>query len=233
MKIIIKDSNIEIGEEVGSRIVNLINNNPNAILGLATGSSPLSTYAYLIKAYNGKRVSFKNVKTYNLDEYVDYKKDVDSYKYFMHHNLFDEIDIKENNINFPDKNHPEDYDKALAKNTIDFQILGIGADGHIGFNEPMTSFDSITHITKLTNQTIKDNSRFFGSINLVPKEAVTMGLSTIMKAKEIVLIATGKNKRSAIKALLAGESKECPASILNRHPNVTIYLDKDANPREN
>lgn len=233
MKILLKNNKEEIGKEIASRIVELINKKPNTVLGLATGSSPITTYKELIKAYKEKKVSFKYVTTFNLDEYVGYKREKDSYKYFMHHNLFDEIDIKDVNTHFPDATNPLAYDKEIELKEIDFQVLGIGADGHIGFNEPMTSFDSKTHITKLTKQTISDNSQYFESIDAVPKEAVTMGLSTIMKAKEIVLIATGKNKRSAIKALLAGESKGCPASILNRHPNVTIYLDKDADPREN
>jgi glucosamine-6-phosphate deaminase len=227
MKIIIEKSKSELGQQVADKIIALIKGKPDAVLGLATGSSPLDAYAALIKAYHRGLVSFKNVTSFNLDEYL-HCQEKDSYRFFMEQNLFYHVDIKRDNTHFPSPDHPEDYDKEIEKKPIDLQVLGIGADGHIGFNEPGTSFESLTHITDLKEQTIKDNARFFSSIDDVPTQAVTMGLKTIMQAKEIVLIATGANKNAAIKALLKGPSTDCPASILNNHKNVTLYLDEEA-----
>lgn len=228
MEITVEKSKEELSRLIADEIISLVKTKPSCVLGLATGSSPILVYKYLIEAYKAKKVSFKHVKTFNLDEYINYKEYKDSYHYFMDHNLFDYIDLERNNIHFPNPEKPEEYDKDILKAGIDLQLLGIGADGHIGFNEPNTSFDSITNITTLTKQTIKDNARFFKSIEDVPTHAVTMGLKTILSAKEIILIATGSNKKDAISKLLKGEDISCPASILNRHSNVTLYLDNEA-----
>jgi glucosamine-6-phosphate deaminase len=151
----------------------------------------------------------------------------------MNVNLFDHIDIDKNNTNVPNGiNYEEsvrDYDNQIAaKGGIDLQILGLGSDGHIAFNEPNTPFDSLTHVTELTEMTIQDNSRFFASIDEVPTKAITMGLQSIMNAKKIVLLATGKSKANAVRELLHGEiSEEYPCTILQKHPNVVIYVDEE------
>lgn len=229
---------------VGKIIVDLVNQKPNAVLGLATGDTPLGVYSFLVKAYEKKEVSFKNVKTFNLDEYVELKsiyKD-QSYAFFMSHNLFSKVDINLKNTFFPNKSEDKldlnkkdysEYDKEIEKTKLDFQILGIGQNGHIGFNEPGTSLESKTRLVPLTDSTIKANSRFFASENDVPKYAVTMGIQTILaNSKQIVLLAFGKNKKEALKALVNNKSfnKDWPCTALLLHPNVTIVCDKEANP---
>ena len=223
----------EIDEIVANRICALISKKQNLILGLATGSTPLGVYKKLIEKYKNKEVTFEDVKTFNLDEYIGLPPTHNqSYRYFMDNNLFDHIDIKKENTFFPDNKTetPEVYDKQIEfLGGIDFQILGIGSNGHIAFNEPNTPFDTKTHIVNLTDSTILDNSRFFDDINKVPQQAVSMGLDTILKAKEIVLIATGKNKAKAIKQLITeNPNTNLPASILKYHKSTTIYCDKDA-----
>ncbi len=219
----------EVAKDVADRILNLVEKKPNCVLGLATGSTPIDSYNEIIKGSKERQISFKDVVTFNLDEYVNNNDFSQSYRFFMDSHLFDFIDVKKENTNFPPETNPSSYDEKIRKaGGIDFQILGIGSDGHIAFNEPGTSFDSMTHIADLKEETIKDNSRFFASISDVPTQAVTMGLSTIMEAKEIVLLAFGKNKAKAIAAMFKDPDISCPASILNRHDNVTIYCDKDA-----
>lgn len=235
MELKVLESN-KIDEEVANEIVTLIKEKPNCVLGLATGSTPLGVYANLVKKYENKEVSFKNVRSFNLDEYVGLKHDNDqSYFYFMHHNLFDHIDINPNNVHVPDginyENCLKTYDNEIKKaGGIDLQILGIGSNGHIAFNEPGTDFDSFIHLVDLKESTIKDNSRFFSSIEEVPTRAITMGLRSIMQAKRIILIAKGKNKNHAIKALFDehGIDETLPVSVLKLHPNVEIYCDKGA-----
>lgn len=232
MKIFICENADEIARLCAQKVINLIKRKEDAILGLATGSSPQKTYQQIIELSKQNNISFKNIKTFNLDEYVDYKKEKDSYEFFMKENLFLELDINLKNTNFPNKQNINNYDDLIKEaGGIDLQILGIGTNGHIAFNEPGTSFGSNTHIVNLTEQTIKDNSRFFTTIDDVPKQAYTMGLSSIYKAKEIILIATGKNKKKAIETLIK-ENKDisCPASILKDHPNVTLFLDYDCAP---
>lgn len=225
----------EINQIVSKEIIDLINKNNNCVLGLATGSTPEGVYKLLVEAYNKKEVSFKNVKSYNLDEYVGLEETHNqSYRYFMNSHLFNHIDIKLENTHIPsnkdDENNLEIYDQKIKEaGGIDIQILGIGSNGHIAFNEPGTSFNSNTHIVTLKESTISDNSRFFNSIDEVPKQAITMGLNSIMQAKRIILIAFGKNKQEAIYKMMALDpSEELPASILQNHPNVTIYCDEDA-----
>ena len=225
----------EINQIVSKEIIDLINKNNNCILGLATGSTPEGVYKLLVEAYNKKEVSFQNVKSFNLDEYVGLEETHNqSYRYFMNNHLFNHIDIKLENTHIPsnkdDENNLEIYDQKIKEaGGIDIQILGIGSNGHIAFNEPGTSFNSNTHIVTLKESTINDNSRFFNSIDEVPKQAITMGLNSIMQAKKIILIAFGKNKQEAIYKMMALDpSEELPASILQNHPNVTIYCDEDA-----
>lgn len=179
--IVVKD--YEAMSELGAQIIgDMIKNNPSCTLGLATGSSPIGTYKNLIKAYENQEISFKNVKTYNLDEYCGISKDhPQSYYYFMHDNLFNHVDINEENVHIPtvSNDHLEDdcktYNDMLNKVTIDLQLLGIGGNGHIGFNEPGTHFDQETFVVKLTDKTRQDNKRFFHSLDEVPTHAITMG----------------------------------------------------------
>ena len=218
------------------KVIDTVKANPKCVLGFATGSSPLGVYNNLIKAYNNNEVSFKDVTSFNLDEYVGLDENNEqSYRYFMNHNLFDHIDINKENTHVPCgvgdyEAKAQEYDNEIASaGGIDLQILGIGSDGHIAFNEPGTLFDSLTHVADLKESTIQDNSRFFNSIEEVPTKAVTMGLASIMKAKKIVLIATGLNKAKAIKGLILDLiDVKLPCSILRKHPDVTIYVDKDA-----
>ena len=222
--------------EIAKLYIDTVKANPKCVLGFATGSSPLGVYKNIIEAYKNNEVSFKEVTSFNLDEYVGLDGTSDqSYRYFMNHNLFNHIDIDLNNTHVPCGTG--DYEAAASKydeeieaaGGIDLQILGIGSDGHIAFNEPGTSFNSLTHVAELAESTINDNSRFFNSIEEVPTKAVTMGLASIMRAKKIVLIATGLNKADAIKGLLMGlVSEKLPCSILRNHPDVTIYVDAAA-----
>lgn len=235
MKVVV-GSEEKISALIAEDFIKVVNEKPNAVLGLATGTSPLKVYADLAKANKEGRVSFKGCTTFNLDEYVGLEGTHNqSYRYFMNENLFNHIDIDKKNTNVllgvgDYVTFMNQYDEKIAKaGGIDIQILGIGSDGHIAFNEPGTSFDSLTHETELTEQTIKDNSRLFNDISEVPTRAVTMGLKSIMNAKKIVLIATGKNKAQAVYGLIKGPVVESmPCSILQRHPDVTVYVDEDA-----
>ena len=235
MKVVV-GSNDKISKLIAEDFINVVNKKENAVLGLATGTSPLQVYANLVKANKEGRVSFKKCTTFNLDEYVGLEGTHNqSYRYFMNENLFNHIDIDKKKTNVllgvgDYKKFMNQYDDMIAKaGGIDIQILGIGSDGHIAFNEPGTSFDSLTHETELTEQTIKDNSRLFNDISEVPTRAVTMGLKSIMNARKIVLIATGKNKAKAVYGLIKGPiSEDMPCSILQKHKDVTVYVDEDA-----
>ncbi|KXB56299.1 glucosamine-6-phosphate deaminase [Gemelliphila asaccharolytica] len=211
---------------------------PTSTLGLATGSSPTALYKEMIKYYKDG-FSYQNIETFNLDEYVaiDYNHK-QSYHYFMNHHLFNHIDIKKENIHIPDASNKnlkkaiENYQNLLDNRQIDVQILGVGSNGHIGFNEPFTSFSTGVHKVNLNKETIKANSRFFDNDeSLVPKYAVTMGIKDIMKAKIIILLAFGESKKNAIKKLLSDYevTEEIPCTVLKQHPNVHIFVDEKAN----
>ena len=235
MKVVV-GTNEEISKLIAEEFIKQVQKKPNSVLGLATGTSPLQVYANMVKAYEEGRVSFKNVVTFNLDEYIGLEGTHNqSYRYFMNTNLFDHIDVDKKMTHVLKgvgdyEAYAAQYDDEIASfGGIDLQILGIGSDGHIAFNEPGTSFDSLTHVADLAESTIVDNSRLFNDISEVPTKAVTMGLKSIMNAKKIVLIATGKNKAKAIKDLLRGDKTEdVPCSILQDHPDCTIYVDEDA-----
>ena len=226
----------EISRLIAEEFIKQVNKKPNSVLGLATGTSPLKVYANLVKANKEGRVSFKDVATFNLDEYIGLDGTHNqSYRYFMNVNLFNHIDIDKAKTHvlkgvgdyLAYANQYDDEIKSFGG--IDLQILGIGSDGHIAFNEPGTSFDSLTHVAELAESTIVDNSRLFNDIKEVPTKAVTMGLKSIMNARKIVLIATGKNKAKAIKALLTGpKTIDNPASVLQDHKDCTIYVDEEA-----
>ena len=210
---------------------------PGKVLGLATGSTPIGLYERMVKDHKENGTSYKDIKSFNLDEYVGLPiEHPESYYAFMHRNLFDHIDIPEENTHVPSglgdnlDEQARHYDEMIDENPIDIQVLGIGSDGHIAFNEPGTPFDSGTHVCDLAESTIQDNCRFFDNdINLVPKQAVTQGIGTIMKAKNIILIATGKNKAKAVKDMIEGPvDVECPASILQNHGDVIVVVDEEA-----
>lgn len=226
----------EMSEKAYEIVKKILIGKKNATLGLATGTTPLGLYNKMIEDFNLGNVSYKNVTTYNLDEYVGLStNDEQSYTYFMRTNLFNHIDIDLKNTHLLDgmaKNMNEacdNYNKMLEKADIDVQILGIGGNGHIAFNEPNEPFDSVTHIIDLTPKTISDNARFFTSINDVPTRAISMGIANIMATKSIILLASGANKADAVYAAVKGDiSKNCPASALRNHKNVTFIVDDAA-----
>ncbi len=209
---------------------------PNCVLGLATGSSPLGTYAKMIEKYEKGEADFSRVSSINLDEYVGLDGSHDqSYRYFMNTNLFTKINIDINNTNVPNgcaKDLAAEgaaYDELIEKSGgIDLQLLGIGIDGHIGFNEPDSCFTKATHEVVLDESTIEANARFFASMDDVPKKAITMGMGGIMSAKKVLLIANGKNKKDIVeKAFFGPITPEVPASILQLHPDVTVIYSEN------
>lgn len=234
--IIVKDYN-EMSKEAAKIIANMIIDNENCKLGLATGSTPVGTYNELIKMYNNGKISFKGVSTYNLDEYVGISPDNhQSYKYFMDNNLFNHIDIDKKNCFIPNGKainlleEVKRYDKLLKDaNYTDLQLLGIGDNGHIAFNEPAEFLKLSTNIVNLKEETIIANSRFFDNVNDVPKQAITLGFKGIMMSKKILLLASGKSKAQAIANMLKGDiSTNNPSSLLNLHQNVTVIIDEEA-----
>lgn len=235
MKINIFDSKKELYDAVALYFIDKVKSNPEIHLGLATGSTPVPLYERLIIDHKVNHTSYKKVKSFNLDEYIGLPRTHEqSYYTFMNNNLFKHIDITETYIPNGEASdifaEAKSYEELLEREGVDLQILGIGSNGHIGFNEPNTPFDSHVHIVDLAESTIKDNARFFeGNLDLVPKKAITMGIKDIMAAKEIVLIATGKAKSKAINEVVNGKVDTfVPATILQKHPNVHLYLDKDA-----
>ena len=210
---------------------------PNCILGLATGSSPIGTYKELIKRCEEGDLDFSQVKSVNLDEYKGLPRDNDqSYYYFMNHNLFDHINIDKANTHVPNGMEPDaakecaNYEELIKSlGGVDLQLLGLGHNGHIGFNEPAEEFDKVTHCVDLQESTIEANKRFFASEDDVPKQAYTMGIKNIMQAKKILLIAGGEEKAEALKNSLYGPiTPSVPASILQLHNDVTVIADEAA-----
>lgn len=237
MKIIKVKDYQEMSEVAAKRVINKVKEIDQPILGLATGSTPEGLYQNLIEANKNNDVSFKDVTTFNLDEYIGLSSDdPNSYNHFMEEKLFKHIDIDRKNTHLPNgvatdiEKECADYE-ALIKESgkINLQILGLGTNGHIAFNEPGTSFSSRTQETALVEATIEANSRFFDKKEDVPTHAITMGIESIMESEEIILLASGKNKAEAIKQLVEGEvTEDFPASILQKHPNATIIIDEDA-----
>lgn len=226
-----------IGKAAAGIFAAKITEKPNCVLGLATGSTPLPTYDALVKLYEEAVIDFSEVRSFNLDEYVGIgRTHSQSYYKFMFDNLFSKVNINSENVSVPNptSSNPNDdcaaYDAAIdAAGGIDLQILGIGNNGHIAFNEPCEVFPMTTHIVELTESTIEANKRFFDSIDDVPRKAMTMGIGSIMKARHIILLATGKSKAKAVKAMIDGDCDPmCPASVLQLHPSVTIMLDEEA-----
>ena len=210
---------------------------PHAVLGLATGSTPVGAYKQLVEWYNKGDLDFANVTSVNLDEYKGLSPENDqSYRYFMNTNLFNHVNINKERTFVPNGLEPDSEKACAAYNEIirsvggiDLQLLGIGSNGHIGFNEPGTPFGSRTHLVDLTPSTREANQRFFNALDEVPTQAVTMGIRTVMNARRIMLIALGKGKAEIIrKTILGPVTEEVPASVLQLHPDVEIYLDHDA-----
>ena len=210
---------------------------PNAVLGLATGSTPVGAYEQLVEWYNKGDIDFSQVTSVNLDEYKGLSGDNDqSYRYFMNKNLFDHVNIDKARTFVPDGTEPDSKVACAKYNAIidsvggiDLQLLGIGGNGHIGFNEPGSAFESLTHCVALKEDTIKANARFFESMDDVPKQAYTMGIKTIMMAKKILVVVSGEDKAETVKNAFFGPvTPEVPASILQLHNDVVIVGDKAA-----
>lgn len=237
MKVLIAKNYEDMSGKASEHILNRIKAKPNIVLGLATGSTPTRLYQNLIKDHKENGTSYRQIITFNLDEYVGLSGDhPNSYRYFMDHELFNHIDIPKENTHIPNglaENIEEEchkYEALIKKHGgIDVQILGIGQNGHIGFNEPGTPFSSRTHVIQLEESTRVANSRFFRSLSEVPTHAITMGIETILEAKEIILLASGKAKAEAMKRLFLEEpTEEFPASALKNHANVLVIVDEEA-----
>ena len=237
MEIIICKTKEEASRKAADLVAALVKAKPKAVLGLATGSTPVDMYKAMIADNKAKKISFKNVKSWNLDEYWGLPPTHDqSYRYFMDKNLFDSIDIVKKNTHVLNglakdwKKEVASYEAAIKKaGGIDLQVLGIGSDGHIAFNEPGSSLTSRTRIVSLTPQTIKDNARFFKKAADVPKQALSMGVGSIMDAKRIVLLAFGANKADAVKGMVeGGVSQFCTASALQMHADTWVFCDAAA-----
>ena len=235
MKINVFETKEALYKSVSDFYIKAINEKPSMTLGLATGTTPIPLYKHLIEAYQNNLVSFKGLTTFNLDEYIGLPKThKESYDSFMKHQLFNHVDINLDNTFIPSGTLDPDqaikaFQTALDAHQVDIQLLGLGSNGHIGFNEPGTSFDTTTHKTTLAASTIQDNARMFDSIKEVPTESITMGIKDIMRASKIIMIATGVQKADAVYQMIQGPVDEIlPASILQRHDDVVIYLDKDA-----
>lgn len=206
-------------------------------LGFSTGATPIRTYEILVEEYRKHQTSYSHVLTYNLDEYVGIAPDNPaSYHFYMFEHLFKHIDIPKSNIHIPNgiaddiTQESVNYEASIDKiGGVDLQLLGIGENGHIGFNEPGTPFDLPTHVVSLTESTRQANAQYFDHYNAIPTHAITMGIATILKSKEIILLASGEKKADALYRMFIGEvSNECPASVLRQHSNVIVLADEEA-----
>ena len=238
MKIIRAKDYKDMSRKAANIISALVIMKPNCVLGLATGGTPVGAYAQLVDWYNKGDLDFSEVTTVNLDEYRGLPKEhPESYWSFMHRNLFDQVNIDPAHINLPDGTNMDAeaecmrYDEVIRSvGGVDLQLLGIGHDGHIGCNEPHDAFDLGTHCVDLAQETIEANKRFFdGNEDLVPKQAYTMGIKTIMQARKVLVVANGLAKAKAVKAVVSGPvTPECPGSILQMHPDCILVADEEA-----
>jgi len=237
MNIIVLEDFDALSEQAAQMVEEQITKNSHAVLGLSTGSTPLGLYEYLIKGFKAGKTTYQNVTAFNLDEYLGLEKDhPNSYHTFMNERLINHIDIKQENTYIPNgvsasmEQECKHYEELLdTLGPIDLQILGIGTNGHIGFNEPGTSPLSTTHIVNLDETTRESNARFFKSNEEIPKHAITMGISSILKSRQIVVLAAGEKKAHVVKKLLSKEVHESfPASWLWHHDNVTLLVDHEA-----
>ena len=237
MRIIVCENYEEVSKKAAQMILSQVTLKPNSVLGLATGSTPIGMYENLVSLNKKGDIDFFFFLTFNLDEYYKLHKENDqSYHYFMYKNLFDHININPENIHIPNgmtddvDAECERYDELIKEaGGVDIQVLGIGNNAHIGFNEPTINFEKGTHLVQLEDSTIEANSRFFDNIEDVPKKAITMGVGSIFKSRKIMLIATGENKAEAIYNTVYGKVvPEVPASILQFHSDIVLILDKEA-----
>ncbi len=237
MNLILCESYEEMSKRAAELIKKQIDAKPNSVLGLATGATPIGTYGRLIEMYNNKDIDFKNIVSFNLDEYYPIsREDPQSYYSFMKEHLFDFINIDVSNIHIPNGEAANPTEECTAYENkieeyggIDLQLLGIGRNGHIAFNEPSDTLNSSTHLTNLTEDTIEANSHFFADKSKVPTHALTMGMSTIFKAKKIILLANGRSKLNAVKALFSDEiTTDIPVTMLKMHFDITVICDYDA-----
>ena len=237
MRIIRTKNYDEMSRKAAAIIAAQVIHKPNCVLGLATGGTPVGTYKNLVEWYKSGDLDFSEVSTVNLDEYRGLPREHrESYWSFMHRNLFDHVNIPQDRINLPDGTNMDAeaeckrYDAVIASlGGVDLQLLGIGHDGHIGFNEPSDAFDMGTHCVDLTEETIEANKRFFASRDEVPRQAYTMGTHTIMSARKVLMIVSGRDKAEIIKKAFFGPvTPHVPASILQMHPNFVLVADEDA-----
>ncbi|MFC3884910.1 glucosamine-6-phosphate deaminase [Bacillus songklensis] len=237
MNIIAVKNYEEMSKKAAEFIIDTVKTKPNAVLGMATGGTAVGTYKCLIQDFNQNKTSYKQAYTVNLDEYIGIDPEHEqSYHTYMDNHLFQHIDLPKNHQYIPNGNAKnleaecKRYEEAIeALGGVDLQILGIGHNGHIGFNEPGTSFDSKTQVVELAESTRKANARFFEDLNEVPTQAITMGIATILKSKKILLLVSGKGKAEILQKLLTCDITESiPATALKKHPNVTIIADKEA-----
>jgi glucosamine-6-phosphate deaminase len=237
MKLVKVKDHEEMSIFAAKRILEKVRSTSKFSLGLATGGTPLRTYEMLIDDYRKNLTSYNHVNTYNLDEYVDIApENPSSYNFYMFKYLFNHIGIPKKNVHIPNgvakdiRLEANNYEAIIDRiRGVDLQLLGIGENGHIGFNEPGTPFDITTHIVALTESTRKANARYFNSLEDVPTHAITMGIATILKSKEILLLASGENKAEAVYQMFAGEvNSSCPASVLRNHSNVIVVADEKA-----
>lgn len=236
MKVLTYKNSENVHFAVSQAIIGAVTQRPNVVLGLSTGNSPLGTYANLIKDHRENGTDYSDVVTFNLDEYAGLKEDdSNSYRYFMNQHLFNHLNIPFARTHVPAGTGDlekvcADYESKIVKaGGIDLQLLGIGVNGHIGFNEPGTPFNTKTHVAQLSEETIAANARFFKDQSAVPTQAVTMGIDTILQAEKIFLMALGVTKAPAISQMLNGPvTTQLPASILQRHKNVVLFLDEGA-----
>ncbi|MCG8538307.1 MAG: glucosamine-6-phosphate deaminase [Clostridia bacterium] len=236
MKVILIEDYQTMSKKAANIVESQIILKPHSVLGLATGETVLGMYKEIVKSFENGDLDFSDIKTFNLDEYygID-KENKRSYYYYMEENLFKHININNANIHIPDgmtsdiEEECKIYEEKIERcGGIDLQILGIGRNGHIGFNEPGCKFEALTHLVHLDKTTIKDNSRFFNSISEVPTKAISMGIKTIMNAKKVILLASGQEKAEALyKALRGNITPKVPASILQLHSDVTVIVDRD------
>lgn len=236
MLILVTPNYNEMSKKAAEIVSEDILKNPRMILGLPTGETPVGMYKLLVKNFKHKKINFSKITCFNLDEYYPIKREnKNSYYHYMHKNFFNSVNVNPNNINILDsesKTPKKDclaYEKKIKNNPIDLQILGVGINGHIGFNEPGSKKTSKTRVINLTQNTRKQNSRFFKNKSDVPTHALSMGISTILSAKKLILLANGKNKAEAIRHLVEGKiSSDWPVSFLRGHKNLIVILDKEA-----